>query len=193
MIHPLHELLPILSSSLKSVNWVSGQIPILSVGQLQTVIMRDVLAEIRWHVHEQTFCFELLILDQTLCASLWRVQEGDSEEVRSARKERELAIRRIFPAVGNLHANFFVKEIPNVDGGIALRDWPGRVPYFLAFRDLVLAWPDCPQTIVNASLDTHSEFDMIVLENLVVREYSTRFLWQFGRLPIPPHSSPLHF
>ena len=189
-IHPLHELLPILSGSLKSVNWVSGRIPILSVGQLQAVITKDVLAEIRWHVHEQSFRFELLVLDQVLCPSLWRAGEGDSEEVRSARKERELAIRRVFPAVGSLHDNVFVKEIPNADGGVASRRWPGRAPYFLAFRDVVVAWPDCPETIRNTSFNSGSDFDMMVLEEIILKEYCSRFLQQFGRPPIPPVRLP---
>ena len=189
-IHPLHQLLPILSGSLKAVNWVSGRIPILSVRQLQAVITRDILAEIRWHVHEQNFRFELLILDQLLCPSLWRAEEKDSEEVRSARKERELAIRRIFPAIRNIHGNVFVKEIPNVDGGLASRHWFERAPYLLAFRDVMLAWPDCPKNIVDASLNPRSDFDMMVLEDSVVKEYSTRFLRQFGRPPIPPVRLP---
>lgn len=189
-IHPLHETLPILTGSLTHISWLGARIPLRSRAQVEEAISEDVLCEVRWHVHEQNFRLELLILDQEICPELWRAGEADSEPVRSSRKERELALRRVFPVVDELHEGFFVKGVPNVDHGLASRECRLRAPHILAFREVMLSWPNCPAVIRDASLNTRDEFLMLGLEDLVTREYCSRFLLQFGRLPIPPVRLP---
>lgn len=182
--------LPLRQQRVSQICWVDKTMSFETRGELERELSDEVVSEVTWDLHEQNFRLELFMLDLMLCPTIWRRGEQVTFEVADARWARESTLRRVFPTVEGRMGNVYVTQIPNVDGGITSRNWVERGHHFKAFREVMLDWPHCPDIIRNASLDMKDEHSMIVLENVVVREYCNRFLRQFGRPPIPPVRLP---
>ncbi|KAF6753505.1 hypothetical protein DFP72DRAFT_813987, partial [Ephemerocybe angulata] len=168
------------------VVWLEKEIVLHSLDDVEREMTREVQDEALWELHEANFRLELLMIDKELRPDEWKIGvELPAQEKAATTMERELFLRRVFPVVDGQHSGFFVTAIPNVDKGLASIDWRERAHHVLALREVLVSWPDCPSSIVDASLEM-SEGVMRVLERLVVGEYCRTVHSLLGRPPTAP-------
>ncbi|KAF6755058.1 hypothetical protein DFP72DRAFT_848005 [Ephemerocybe angulata] len=130
------------------VAWLDKEIRLNTLEDVEREVTQEVRNEVVWELHELNFRLELLLLDQALSPEEWKHPAGSE-----VRMQREQVLRRVFPVIEGQHSGFFVTAIPNVDGGLASQDWRERAAHVLALRTVVLSWPNCPSSIVNACRD----------------------------------------
>ena len=132
-----------------------------------------------WEVFELAFRRELLALDCILRPRVTRQEQ--------AQREEELS--QIFPS-HNIHT---VVYLPTTHSDGLFAPLPQRrIQALNAFRQVLMYWPKCPSTIVNARpLNGDADAEAVdAMEYALASFYIQQFVEESGRPPLLPHLLP---
>lgn len=151
--------------NIKEATWRGHNIPWGTVFLHNPLLVKEIM----WDLHQSSFRFDLIALDQYLVPALWTAHKY----------ERSDALCRIFGT-----SDAFIFDIASLeDTGIAASDAYERGNVYAAFAWLMDAWPNVSECV--SSADNQQAPDAVALR------YCSTFANTFGRPPVLPKMVPI--
>jgi len=129
--------------------------------------------KILWEIYELNFCVELSSLNQ----------RASTEPMDTAS-----CIQRLWSCFPD--TNFPFVKILYVDTGLIAKNWRGRLPFILAFMNMMFHWRRSKPTVLDSRLRCPDEFShdqALELEHKAAQFYMQTFFNHFGRASLIPH------
>ena len=149
----------------QEVVWRGHKVPWGTFFQHDPRLVQEVL----WDVHQHSFQFDVVAIDQYLCPSLWKTGSTMRQKLIST-------------ALGCENC-FIVGDVPHQDLGIASSDDERCMAAYHALSELMRPWP--PTSGPPYTTDTPSAY-----KAAVARRFCQAFCKAFGRPPILPKLIP---
>lgn len=148
-------------------------------GRRFTEVSEEVGTLVLWEAFELGFRYELLGMDRYLCPLHSRPEEARREEF----------LGQMFPS----QSLYTVPGLPSRDSfGLFALLPRRRLNSLNALREVLVRWPSCPRSIVDAPplQGSMSDGDIEAREYLLAQFYCSAFFELAGRAPIVPHYVP---
>ncbi|KAH6888336.1 hypothetical protein BKA70DRAFT_1235429 [Coprinopsis sp. MPI-PUGE-AT-0042] len=173
-----------LFQSVTSVQWFASVFPVTEE-LLKQGLPATVSAEVYWEITEIAFRSELAHLDEHLLPEVYKDMDATGDA-------RDVLVRAVFPMTeGNtVLGDYMFSQYPNSDGGLASTFFAEEIRAVTAFRELVKAWPDCPDAITSSIGNFATPRAVRDMHTLVASFYTQTFYNCYGRPPMVPHRLP---
>lgn len=136
----------------------------------------SLVQRILWELTEYNFRFEFLALDRRACRPDRRMGERDT------------SIRVCFPRDINEKASAFLFDHTHANRGLADRDAGERLPFLVAFREVIRDWAiERPPILDEWVLTSYTPEYFFALEQALARTYCQTFFNYFGRAATVPY------